>query len=102
MNCPNCKQQIKKRKNEACPHCGQAVSLYKSAYYRTEEGSPPMQIIAAFEKYVSQFLSKKSNVSVPFRLSRKGNKWAMELRAAEAILEECDDNLDLALRTIRE
>jgi hypothetical protein len=102
MNCPQCKQQVKKRKNETCPHCGQAISIYKGQYYRTEDGAPPMQIIAAFEKYVSQFLSKKQNVTVPFRVSRKGNKWAMELRAAENILAECDDDLDLALRTINQ
>ena len=102
MNCPQCKKQVKKRKNEACPHCGQAISIYQGQYYRTEDGAPPMQIIAAFETYVSQFLSKKQNVTVPFRLSRKGNKWAMELKTAERIIEECEGDLDLGLRTIKE
>jgi hypothetical protein len=61
-----------------------------------------MQIIAAFEKYVGRSLSKKQNITIPFRLSRKGNKWAMELKTAEHIIEECDNDLDLALRTIKE
>ena len=102
MNCPQCHEQVKKRKNEACPHCGQAISLYQGKYYRTEDGAPPMQIIAAFEDYVHKFLSKKQNIAIPFRLSRKGNKWAMELKTAERIIEECDNDLDLALRTIKE
>ena len=74
MNCPQCHEQVKKRKNEACPHCGQAISIYKGQYYRTEEGAPPMQIIATFEKYVSQFLSKKQNIRTQIKREKDQNK----------------------------
>ncbi len=100
--CPRCHQDIKRRKDDACPNCGQAISLYRGHYYRAEDGAPNMAIIARFEELVSKQLSKLQNTSIPFRLNRKSSAFRIELVVAERILESCEFDLDLALRTLTE
>ena len=69
--CPECKKPIKARKRGACPHCDVALMLYKGYYYREEQGTPTLAILAAFERYVSQQLSKKQGKAIPYHISKK-------------------------------
>jgi hypothetical protein len=100
--CPSCKKEIKKRKDEACPHCGQAVSLDQGNFYRTEDGAPNVAIVAEFEQLVSQQLSKAASRPVPFRIHRKSANYTLELITAESLLSQSDYDLDLVKRTLHE
>ena len=101
-SCPQCKQEIKKRKGDGCPHCGQPVSLYKGNFYRTEDGAPNVAIVTEFEKLVSQQLSKAASRPIPFRIHRKSAQYTIELITAEKLLSESDYDLDLVRRTLHE
>ena len=95
--CPECKKPIKTRKRGACPLCGTALMLYKGFYYREEQGTPTLAILAAFERYVSQQLSKKQGKVIPFHISKKTPQYRRELVECERLLKTCDGDLDLAL-----
>ncbi len=100
--CPQCLKDVTKRKNEACPHCGEALLLYKGHFYRAGDGAPNLAIIADFERRVGQQLSRSQNVAIPFRFNRKSPQYKIELVTAESLLAECDYDLDLARRALHE
>jgi hypothetical protein len=100
--CPSCHQDITKRKNDACPLCGQAISLIDGHYFRTEDGAPNMAIIAQFEKLAGRQLSRANNRPIPFRFNRKAPSFRVEQKTAERLLAECDHDLDLARRALTE
>lgn len=100
--CPQCHQEVHKRRNEACPLCGQAISLHKGNFYRTEDGAPNLAIITEFEKLVGQQLSKAQGTTIPFRMNHKSAAFRSELVTAEQIFDQCDNDLDLARRTLNE
>jgi hypothetical protein len=100
--CPQCHNEITKRKNDACPICGQAISLHQGHFFRTEDGARNMAIITTFEKLAGQQLSRANNRPTPFRFNRKSPSFRVEQKTAERILAECEFDLDLANRTLAE
>ena len=95
--CPECKRPVKARKRGACPNCGTTLMLYKGYYYREEQGTPTLAILAAFERYVSQQLSKKQGKPIPFHISKKTPQYRRELVECEHLLKTCNGDLDLVL-----
>ncbi len=99
--CPNCHEEITKRKDGACPFCETPVELYKGFYYRTDDGNPAEKLMAAWEERVTTWTSKQVGTQVDaFHVSKKTPAYKREMAAAERILADCEGDLALALKTI--
>lgn len=92
--CPVCHGTFARRKNEACPKCGTLVKLYKGKWYPIGEEAPNVRLLKYWEKLMSRRLGDF------FHLPRKSNRYMREIRFAQDLLDEADQNIDLALRAM--
>lgn len=100
MICPACSNEFKRRSGESCPSCGEELLLHAGYAFRASDGSPPQRVVVEFEKLLSQQISARQRMHVPFRFPRKSSAYKLELAQAERFLQQVDYDLDLVLRTL--
>ena len=93
--CPECKEEFRQRKDEACPGCGLAVILYQGHWFSKKEGNPTTRILKTWEELLSIRLKKQ------FYIPEKTGRYQTELVYARNLLQLADWDLALTKRAIK-
>jgi hypothetical protein len=93
--CRECGEVFSRRKAGACPYCGTKIKAYKNMWVKEY---PSTALIKKYEEIVREHQEKNGEKQLLFRfpVSLLGK----ETKGAEALLDICQGDLDLAIQTM--
>lgn len=102
ITCPSCyTQQTRRKPGGRCPNCNLKVNVYNGVWYPASIGAPTEALIKLFEKLVSKQMSAGRPKPVVFQLPRKGTAWSREQGIAQRMLNDADNNFELAQEALQ-